>query len=575
MSWREKTYEVLPALSVRGHHLRSCLRLVTVAWMWGVVWQTCISGDQMRAFCKILGFNNFAFGLMTALPFLATLGQLPAAIIVERTGLRKYLFLNSQLVARFLWMVLAAVGLPLVIWPSADGSAAGVVLALVIIAVSNFLAHLGTPPWLTWMGDLIPRRIRGRYFGNRAQITTVVQIVAIIAISLIIRSEWVGGTNGHENAVDNHVLLATICVIFAAGSVFGMVDILLFRRVREVFPPRHEARPRPTFSFEVARPARKGPAGSVIYAWRVLRSVSNGILLDPLRDRIFRHYVCYGAVVTASMTCCGWYYWKFASETLGFGVLASNLVFMAIGPVAGMLSSPWWGKMIDRWGRRPTLIVCTVLMGLAVMPWLFVTRNMYCPQFAVDAVNWLAAMLGSLAGHDGWTWISTENRGAIVPFVLTSLGCIVGNSSGNAFGLATTGIVLGFSDGSGRSKYVAASSVLINIGGAVGAIVGGLVAQSFEATPLWIGGLVWNSYQFTFLMGMVLRLLALGWLWNMPDPGARKVRDMFRLWSVNIYNAVSSRLLEPLRLFGWGRSRTEHGSNGEGNRKRRDNGREA
>lgn len=113
MSWREKSFEVLPALSVRGKELRHSLRLVTAAWMVGVIWSICVGGDQMRAFAHIMGFNDFAFGLMGAIPFIATLGQLPAAILVERTGLRKYLFFSSGIASRLLWMVLAAV--PLVV----------------------------------------------------------------------------------------------------------------------------------------------------------------------------------------------------------------------------------------------------------------------------------------------------------------------------------------------------------------------------------------------------------------------------------------------------------------------------
>ena len=35
MSWRRKSFDVLPALSVRGQPLRSSLRLVTAAWMLG------------------------------------------------------------------------------------------------------------------------------------------------------------------------------------------------------------------------------------------------------------------------------------------------------------------------------------------------------------------------------------------------------------------------------------------------------------------------------------------------------------------------------------------------------------
>lgn len=547
--------------------MRHSLRLVTAAWMVGVVWSICVGGDQMRAFAHILGFSDFAFGLMSAIPFIATLGQLPAAIIVERTGLRKYLWFNASIVSRMLWMVLAAV--PLIFWPGRQGSTTAVVLALGIIFISNFLAHLSTPPWLTWMGDLIPRRIRGRYFAKRVQLSTAVQIVAIIVISLILRS--VGTTHGgNENAVDDRTLLITICVIFAVGAILGTVDILLFRKVREIRPPRNQEFERPSFVFNVARPERWTLASGTSYGLKLTWRICEETLVDPLRDRVFRNYVCYGAVITFSMTCCGWFYWKFASETLGFDALASNIVFLAIGPVAASLTSPWWGKMIDRWGRRPTLIVSTVLMAVSTVPWFVMWRGMPCPQFMAGAINAVGGAVGWFVqliqqrvhwvwpayepSSAAWVWVTAQNRGFVLPYVLASLGCIMGASSGTAVGLASNAIVLGFSDGHGRSKYVAASSILINIGGALGGVVGGLVAESFKNAPCVIVGIVLNNYQLTFVLGMLLRLVSLGLLWNMPDPGARKVREMLKIWTDSLYNVVTSGMFLSLRLVGWGRS---------------------
>jgi len=93
MSWRSKSYEVLPALSVRGRELRTSLRFVTVAWMFGIVWMVGVGGSQMRSFCRMLGFGDFAFGVMNAAPWLAGFMQIVATIIIERTGLKKYHFI--------------------------------------------------------------------------------------------------------------------------------------------------------------------------------------------------------------------------------------------------------------------------------------------------------------------------------------------------------------------------------------------------------------------------------------------------------------------------------------------------
>ena len=87
MPWRRQSYEVLPALSVRGRALRQSLRTVTQAWMLGVVWRACISGSQMKVFCRMLGFEDLHFGLDLAVrPGIINAGaevknQLSAAVL--------------------------------------------------------------------------------------------------------------------------------------------------------------------------------------------------------------------------------------------------------------------------------------------------------------------------------------------------------------------------------------------------------------------------------------------------------------------------------------------------------------
>ena len=47
MSWRSRTYDELPALSIRRGELRRALRIVTAAWMFGVVWMALVGGESL------------------------------------------------------------------------------------------------------------------------------------------------------------------------------------------------------------------------------------------------------------------------------------------------------------------------------------------------------------------------------------------------------------------------------------------------------------------------------------------------------------------------------------------------
>ncbi|RPI60351.1 MAG: MFS transporter, partial [Planctomycetaceae bacterium] len=310
-------------------------------------------------------------------------------------------------------------------------------------------------------------------------------------------------------------------------------------------------------------PKQKSPHEQTVPAgkadlFRVVWQVTKELLIEPLQtNRVFRNYVCYGSMLTFTATIGGWYYWLQSREVLGFNSLATNFLFLAIGPLAGIITANWWGKLIDRFGRKPVLIIATIGTVISVFPWFFATRDTPSPMFVVDAANWLSVHVGQLFGRENWLMLDEYSSRLVGAYLLGVTGCLIGGSSWTGIGLAQNAIILGFSDGTGRSKYVAAASVLVNFGGAAGGIVGGIVAQKFVGLHLMIGPMLLNNYILTFVISIVVRLASLAWLHGMPDPGARNVRSLFRYWSENTYNNVISRLFFPMRIFGWGR-RSNH-----------------
>ena len=111
--------------------------------------------------------------------------------------------------------------------------------------------------------------------------------------------------------------------------------------------------------------------------------------MEPLTDRVFRNYVCYGATITFTATFSGWYFWRYSTEGLGFSKLGTNCLFMVIGPLAGNLAIRGWGALQDRWGRRPVLMLATIGTCLSLVPWFFTSPHLPNPYGLTGAVNWL------------------------------------------------------------------------------------------------------------------------------------------------------------------------------------------
>jgi len=540
MFWRSKSYEVLPALSVRRRELRQSLRTVTIAWMFGIVWMSCAWGAHVKSFARMLGFGDMAFGIMSALPWAAAVGQIVATIIIERTGLRKFQFLYVMTINRALWLLLPLIPLLLPV-----PSRIAVVTTLVIIGVSRFLGALGMPAWWSWMGDLIPRRIRGRYMAQRDRLAKAVQIFAVIVLGVILDHVTVEGEP--ETMTAQPMLMVAACAILVVGAIFGIIDILLFARVREIVPTVKDGLHRPAVNIRVALPQNNRLTEYLAYGARYVAAAFKQILGDPLKDVTFRRFVSYGSVLTFAMTVGGWYWWLLAMEHLGFSKLAVNVLFMVVGPISGILSAKPWGRLVDRWGRRPVMVVASAGLILSVFFWFVATPDTQCPGFILRVVNWVSARTEAMFG-----WQAVPPGAPVGAFMLILLNCALGGAFWSGAFLAMNAIQLGFADGQGRSKYVAASGVLMSAGGVVGGLVGGVITWKLgQMISGPIGPFQWVNWHAAIVLSLVARIASVFIAIRMPDPGSGSIRQMFRLFGINTYNALSPWLFYPLRLIRW------------------------
>jgi len=531
-------------LSVRGSTLRRAMQDVTIAWMFGVVWMSCVTGSRLTNFALCLGFRDEHFGLMAAITFAATFGQFTSVILIERSGLRKYLFLWCGVASRAMWIAIAAIPLilpvpsPWTVWTM-----------LVLVAASSVLMSLIEPAWHTWMGDLIPRRIRGRYFASRARWSTAVKVPLIVVLAMILERITAKGEGISMTAAEQPALLTAISVVFAGAGVLGILDILRFRRIRDVVSPAATGLARAPSRVQAGPDERSAPrrGGSVwgALAWEVRR-----LLLAPLADRAFRRYVFYGGCMMFAMGVAQSYFWLFVLEELGLGQLGADMLFMVLGPLAAWAAVGGWGKLIDRWGRRPVLMLATACTVVSIMPYFFAARMTPNPQFVSDAINGFSRLVGGVFGQAGWQWV--DGRTPVGSWLVMSVSMLFGGAGWSGVMLAQQGIILGFSDLPGRSKHVAAYRVLVSLGGLIGGLAGAgtvMLLSDLKDEPIVLGPLLWNQWHGTFALSWLARITALVSLVGMPDPGSRRFRDMARYLGTNVYGQIGTFLMYPTRLF--------------------------
>lgn len=292
-----------------------------------MVYSTGIASPAFVEFMSGMGATDMHFGLLGGIPMIMLSMQFVGAVITNVVRRRKPLFMVSSMVGRFLYVPLSLIPL---LFPSVRSSVA-VAWSLALIALSGAVTNLAVPLWMSWMADLIPRRVLNTYWGRRQRWMFLTWTVSFLAVAVFTR--WTGLP-----------ILKSFPIMAGLAVVAGIVDVLLFLWIRE---PRNAV-------------SRGNP---------VLRA-----MLEPLRNADYRPFVVYACVWTFSAMFCGAFMQVYVLKAIGLSVWQTTLIWCAYG-IGIALASSAWGKVADAHGHRPVLVVCVAFRAVIVLALLLVDRS--------------------------------------------------------------------------------------------------------------------------------------------------------------------------------------------------------
>ena len=449
--------------------LRAQMRTVIVAWLFGAAWLYTTSGAALTRFSKLLGVTPFGFGCLAAIPFLAALAQLPTSYVLERFGHRKRIFIWSNLVHRALWLVIALV--PWVLPPASRG-----VALMSLMTLSSVLAHVATPAWVSWMADLVPGRLRGRYFSRRVQLGQFVGLVVTVLVGYAMdRADQAG-----------NLLLPCLSILLGIAAIAGIVDILMFCRLPDL----------------VNRPARAN-----LSVWELVR--------HPLANQNFRRFLGYSFLMTFGTGFMGQFLWLYLFDVLKMSNTRANILLMCVPLLVTTVSYPFWGRLVDKFGCKPVMLVAGILV-----------------------VN----------GGSAWILVQGDNWGYGYAMVL------VATFAWPALDLAGFNLLLRMM--SSRSNYMAGSataainSVVVAVAGTLSGLFGGAVAGTLGSWKGALFGFPLTFHCILFLVSAVLRLTAILWLFRLEEPRAFATRDVLHYMMAGIHSNLQAVTLAPVRILG-------------------------
>jgi MFS family permease len=349
-----------------------------------------VGETYLAAFALAVGLGEVAAGLLASVPILAgAVLQLVSPLAVRRLGShRRWIVLCARLQAlTFLPLIVAALTGEI---PTS---------ALFAVATLYWAFGMGTgPAWNTWVGTLVPRVVRTRYFASRTRWSQAALLAGLLAGGAILQ---VAGDLGRP--------LAGFAAIFALGGACRMASSLFIRR-------QGEPHPLPT-------PAEQ--AGALDVLQRNLRERGGKLLVYML------------AVQTAVHVAAPFFTPYMLSElALPY---TSYVALVATSFVAKILALPLLGRIARRHGARRLLVVGGA--GIVPLAGLWVVARGFAPLLAVQVLAgtaWAAYELATvllvfeaIPAHERTTLLTLFNLANAIAMVL---GALVGGVLLDAFG---------------------------------------------------------------------------------------------------------------------------------------------
>jgi len=317
-------------------------------------YETWIGSSFIGGLAGELGIGIGLLTLMTALPWIGSVGQLLGLGLLRRSRDSRAYTLVLTAAARAMWLI--PVGLALywgarVKW---HGEAFPVHRWFVCLALSasvtSLLASSSSTAWMTWMKRIIPDHIQGRFFGIRQR-----YIMVALMVANLIAASWVDWRPGGYYV--GYAMLGILAIV-SAGMSTGLLAFVPSRISAQTAPvighrPKHAA----------VRPARD--------FWKSC--------MAPLRDPKFRPILIFGSAFNGALLISGPYFSYYFTSELKVP-MSTIAVWGIITNLGCFLSAPVWGRKIDRSGAHRSVWIAGIMMASSPL-W-------YC----VRSVAWVRAI---------------------------------------------------------------------------------------------------------------------------------------------------------------------------------------
>lgn len=301
----------------------------------------------LTKFAVILGASPFQFSILFAIAQCSQVFQPAGVLITRKLRSRKGIIIKLFGAGRLLTVLF---GLLPFIFPHGFS----IWLFLLLVFISASLQAVGMNGWIAWISDIVPLRMRGRFFSVRSRIFLLSGLVTGYVFGLFIdmfdpESEWFVKPLQHAarrmEFFSPQNLPYSFLFIFLIAGLLGLFALRIMSRQPEM-------------------PKEIEHEGII------------QLLALPLKDRNFRKLLLFGLWWMLSIGIGSPFWQPFMIKKLGMTVVDIQ-IYGTVSILSSIVALRFWGSLIDRLGNKTAMRFVIVLGGLNPLVWVFVGRSNY------------------------------------------------------------------------------------------------------------------------------------------------------------------------------------------------------
>jgi MFS family permease len=371
-----------------SQEMKRSLFLITAAVIFGKIFFVTITGAPFTGFLRALGANDLIYSIIAATPYLGGVFQIFISYYLEKTGKRKLIFLVSAYIHRLIWIPIVLV--PLIIPQSSKNIA--LILITISIAIYSIANSIVGISYSSWMGDIIPEKIKGTFFGKRMALSAITGIIAGVVAG---------------KYLDNVKSLASFAIVFIIASIFGALDASCFIGVKD--PP--------------ITPLEKSTSFL-------------SMLIEPFKDKNYLKLIIFISSWNLGFNFAIPFLNIYMLEQLKIGYFTISIFQQLLAGITTALFINKIGRLSDRFGMKPIIRLCCCFVCVLPLLWCIATQSSYMLVMSISFLLYGLFQQGVLLLSTNFSiWLAPEKNRSMF---LANYTLITTLSSGIAYICAGT-----------------------------------------------------------------------------------------------------------------------------------------